>query len=148
MNRAKANMNCHQPELQQNSRVPRCSPTQELQGHHEKRRGETSPIKTSSMKHAPRIPLELQQVFLASNRGQEVDKAPKHGFFVRRWFARPKEQHNNPKRGLSFGKDKTVLFDKHLPSNEHIPVSIKHRWQSSSEAGSTSLPRIPIRALC
>lgn len=81
-------------------------------------KGEPSPILKT------RVPLELQKIFLASNRGETVVEPPKNGLgfkvFERRLFRRSSSfGGRRTSRRIFFGEDEKVEFDKNLP-----PVSI------------------------
>ena len=85
-----------------------------------------------------RIPLELQQIFLASNRGEVVDEPPPRStaFFSRLWRKRtkkekkttnigfgPEEKQESDRKGLRrlfFGRSKTARFDTDSPPTEML----------------------------
>jgi len=108
-----------------------------------------------------RIPKDLQQVFLASNRGEEVNEPPKSGtafkvfrrkFFPGRRLVRQqcgrwrqesvKSIMRNVGRRLSFGTDYTYEFDQHKPPSDRSERTVplerptsppSCRWQAQQE---------------
>jgi hypothetical protein len=59
---------------------------------------------TAAPAKTPRIPMELQAVFLASQQGEVVDKPPSSGAAFRvfgSWFGRSSRNHNNSKGGAA-----------------------------------------------
>lgn len=94
-----------------------------------------SAVKQSKPIIRSRIPLQLQRVFLSSNRGHEV-RAPcspigedNVAFFTRKWR---KPSFNESKNKVCFGKDEVTIF------NPKTSIDIQHespggRWQTIRE---------------
>ena len=89
-----------------------------------------------------RVPIELQKVFLASNRGEVVDKPPaRSAFFFRRWIKAPKQPR---KRYLFFGKNKTAKFCSQEPPAKVIETNEDGRPRLTPSRSQT-FPRMKLR---
>lgn len=102
----------------------------------------------------PRIPLALQAVFLASNRGDQVDLVPNNGVAFKVFEKTPTlDESKRTKKGASgarsiiFGSDETFKFDNQKPpSAREGKHAFFSRWNSIQ--GASAPPRLPSRNLC
>ena len=84
----------------------------------------------------PRIPLELQSIFLASNRGEEVHKPPKSAFrvFARRWIPRsPLRGRKNKKRLSKIQNNKNVAHGSRKKDEASSPFATATKRTHSSD---------------
>jgi hypothetical protein len=102
----------------------------------------------------PRVPRELQNVFIESNRGGSVEQAPPGVNFTRKWIDKTKTSERNKKNRLLFGgKEKHFVFDRNLPPSHRGGEGEKDaagggdtRWASAcTQEKCNSAPRAPIR---
>jgi hypothetical protein len=126
------------PEHQPRRATRPATPNQEEQSN--PREIESRPILRT------RIPRELREVFLASQRGELVNGPPSSGVACRIFGRRKK--NNSP---ISFGKDTSTEFSARDPPMAILGASSRQRrcrWssQSGAHSNSSSMPPKPRRA--
>jgi hypothetical protein len=101
-----------------------------------------------------RVPRELQKVFIESNRGGFVKRAPPGVNFTRKWFDKTKTPEWKKKNRLLFGsREKHFVFDKNLPPSHRGGEGEKDaagcgdtRWASAcTQEKVNTAPRAPAR---
>ena len=116
----------------------------------------SSPISKPAPLLKTRVPIELQEVFLRSQRGETVDKPPSSGTAFR-VFGRPvfSKKGKGKKAVLSFGGESTIEFDHRLPTSTRLEQprtstkpSRRSRWASPDTSRSHSMPKQPRRGNC
>lgn len=99
------------------------------------------------IKSRTRIPLQLQTIFLASNRGTQVNQAaPTCASQV--FLPKTTEKKVKPRRRLFFGRDNFFVFDKkEAPSHRHVAEGplVDDRWSSRMKESSSDAPSMPCR---
>jgi hypothetical protein len=100
-----------------------------------------------------RVPRELQNVLIESNRGGSLKQAPSSVNFTRKWFDKTKtSDKKKPRRRLLFGRETRFIFDKNLPPSHRGGEGEKDagggdtRWASAcTQEKCNSAPRAPSR---
>jgi hypothetical protein len=105
-----------------------------------------------------RVPRELHNVLIESNRGLSVKQAPSVVNLSHKWFDKTKtsdtKKKKQPRRQLLFGRATHFIFDKNLPSSHRGGGEGENdaggdaRWASScTKEKSNSAPRLPSRLI-